>query len=243
MMDDEFRVWGKTDGKGLVIRSDEPVDFHPINKTANVVRVDSLDDAMKWVNVATQTVGFYPFDRMADYRDRLASGGAQRIVHLGEAGPTHDRQSARRDVSAAPLRALDGARGRGRAGRRSSEFSSPPVGCLAGPGVEGPVGRVEAQAPGPCFGEDGEVDRFAEHRQRRDRWHGRAGEDGPEPVDGLGRSRRLTSFRTVRPPGGLRRPGPDAPEQLFVPVGPGRTGSLDPPGRARLLVGRQLFGQ
>jgi hypothetical protein len=86
-LDDEFRVWGKPDGKGVVIRSDEPVDFHPINKTANVVRVDSLDDAVKWINVATQTVGFYPFERMADYRDRLASGGAQRIVHLGEAGP------------------------------------------------------------------------------------------------------------------------------------------------------------
>ena len=88
MMDDEYGVWGKTDGKGLVIRSDEPVDFHPINKTANVVRVDALDDAVKWINVATQTVGFYPFNRMADYRDRLASGGAQRIVHLGEAGPS-----------------------------------------------------------------------------------------------------------------------------------------------------------
>jgi hypothetical protein len=88
LLDDEFRVWGKADGKGVVIRSDEPVDFHPINKTANVVRVESLDDAVKWINVATQTVGFYPFDRMADYRDRLASGGAQRIVHLGEAGPS-----------------------------------------------------------------------------------------------------------------------------------------------------------
>lgn len=88
MMDDDYRVWGKTDGKGLVIRSDEPVDFHPINKTANVVRVDSLDDAVKWVNVATQTVGFYPYNRMTDYRDRLASAGAQRVVHLGEAGPS-----------------------------------------------------------------------------------------------------------------------------------------------------------
>ena len=88
LMDDDYRVWGKTDGKGLVIRSDEPVDFHPINKTANVVRVDSLDDAVRWINVATQTVGFYPFDRIPDYRDRLASGGAQRIVHLGEAGPS-----------------------------------------------------------------------------------------------------------------------------------------------------------
>lgn len=88
MLDDEYRVWGRTDGKGLVIRSEEPVDFHPINKTANVVRVDRLDDAVRWINVATQTVGFYPFNRMADYRDRLASGGAQRIVHLGEAGPS-----------------------------------------------------------------------------------------------------------------------------------------------------------
>jgi Acyl-CoA reductase (LuxC) len=88
MMDDEYRVWGKPDGKGVVIRSAEPVDFHPINKTANVVCVKSLDDAMKYVNVATQTVGVYPYNRMADYRDRLASGGAQRIVRLGDAGPS-----------------------------------------------------------------------------------------------------------------------------------------------------------
>jgi hypothetical protein len=88
MMDDEYRVWGKTDGRGCVIRSDEPVEFHPINKTANVVCVPSLDAAVKYINVATQTVGFYPFNRMADYRDRLASGGAQRIVRLGEAGPS-----------------------------------------------------------------------------------------------------------------------------------------------------------
>jgi hypothetical protein len=50
--------------------------------------VDSLDDAARYVNVATQTVGFYPFERMTEYRDRLASGGAQRIVRLGEAGPS-----------------------------------------------------------------------------------------------------------------------------------------------------------
>ncbi|MET9387118.1 acyl-CoA reductase [Streptomyces sp. NPDC002928] len=88
LLDDDFRVWGRTDGTGVVIRSEEPVDFHPINKIANVVRVDSLDDAVRGVNVATQTVGFYPFERMADYRDRLASCGAQRIVRLGEAGPS-----------------------------------------------------------------------------------------------------------------------------------------------------------
>jgi hypothetical protein len=88
IMDDDYRVFGETDGRGIVIHSVEPVDFHPINKTANVVRVDSLDEAIKYVNVATQTVGFYPFNRVADYRDRLASGGAQRVTHLGEAGGT-----------------------------------------------------------------------------------------------------------------------------------------------------------
>jgi len=87
-MDDDFRVWGKPDGNGVVIRSNEPVDFHPIGKTANVVRVDELGDAMRWVTVATQTVGFYPPNRMADYRDRLASAGAQRVTPLGEAGPS-----------------------------------------------------------------------------------------------------------------------------------------------------------
>ncbi|MFF0081867.1 acyl-CoA reductase [Streptomyces canus] len=88
LLDDDFRVWGRTDGTGVVIRSDEPVDFHPLNKVANVVRVDSLDDAVRGVNVATQTVGFYPFERITDYRDRLASRGAQRVVRLGEAGPS-----------------------------------------------------------------------------------------------------------------------------------------------------------
>jgi hypothetical protein len=86
LMDDEFGVWGIGDGSGLVVRSDEPVDFHPINKTANVVAVSSLREALKYVNVATQTVGVYPPARQAELRDGLASGGAQRIVRLGDAG-------------------------------------------------------------------------------------------------------------------------------------------------------------
>ena len=86
VLDEDFRVWGKTDGRGLVIRSDAPVDFHPINKTANVVQTPSLSDALKYVNVATQTVGVFPFERQIELRDRLASAGAQRMVRLGEAG-------------------------------------------------------------------------------------------------------------------------------------------------------------
>lgn len=88
MLDDEFSVFGKSDGRGVAIRSDEPVDFHPLRKTSNVVCVPSLMEAMKHVNVATQTVGVYPFHRMPDLRDHLASGGAQRVVRLGEAGPS-----------------------------------------------------------------------------------------------------------------------------------------------------------
>ncbi len=85
-LDDEFGVWGAPDGSGLVIRSEEPVDFHPLNKTANVVRVDRLEDALKWVNVATQTVGVYPPARQVALRNGLASGGAQRVVRLGDVG-------------------------------------------------------------------------------------------------------------------------------------------------------------
>lgn len=85
-MDDDFGVWGVGDGSGLVIRSETPVDFHPINKTANVVPVKELKDALKYINVATQTVGVYPPARQVELRDGLASGGAQRIVRLGEAG-------------------------------------------------------------------------------------------------------------------------------------------------------------
>jgi hypothetical protein len=88
MMDDEYGVFGKSDGRGVAIRSEEPVDFHPLRKTSNVVCVPDLMDAMKYVNVATQTVGVYPFGRMESLRDHLASGGAQRVVRLGEAGPS-----------------------------------------------------------------------------------------------------------------------------------------------------------
>ena len=86
MMDEDYAVFGRADGRGVVIRSDEPVDFHPLRKTSNVVCVPSLEDAFRHVTVATQTVGVFPFNRMASLRDHLASSGAQRVVRLGEAG-------------------------------------------------------------------------------------------------------------------------------------------------------------
>jgi len=92
---DEAKVWGKFDGAGLVVLTEDPVGFHPSNKTVNVVHLPALEDAVRFVNVATQTVGVYPPGRKADLRDRLASAGAQRVVRLGGAarhvaGSPHD---------------------------------------------------------------------------------------------------------------------------------------------------------
>ncbi len=94
-MDDEVTIFGELDGRGLVLLSDQPVDFHPTNKISNVVLVPSLEDAVRYVNVATQTIGVYPFDRKADLRDKLASQGGQRVCRVGTAnghvvGSPHD---------------------------------------------------------------------------------------------------------------------------------------------------------
>lgn len=84
-MGEGFKVWGKADGRGIVILSDKPVDFHPIGKTCNVVAVASLDDALRYVNVATQSIGVWPPERKAGLRDRIASAGGQRLCRLGSA--------------------------------------------------------------------------------------------------------------------------------------------------------------
>lgn len=95
MMGDDLRVWGRADGRGMVLLTDEPVDFHPSNKTVNVVHLQSLDDSVPHVNLATQTIGVYPPERKKALRDRLAGAGAQRVVRLGSAnkhvmGSPHD---------------------------------------------------------------------------------------------------------------------------------------------------------
>lgn len=84
-MPDFYGVWGKDDGSGVVVRSDDPVDFYPDHKTVNVVPVGRLEDAVRHVNVATQTVGVYPEARKLALRDAIAEAGAQRVVSLGAA--------------------------------------------------------------------------------------------------------------------------------------------------------------
>jgi hypothetical protein len=82
----DYRVWGGYDGAGLVIRSPEPVDFHPDGKIVNVVPIAALADVVGFANVATQTVGVYPAARKPEVRDGLACAGVQRVVTLGGAG-------------------------------------------------------------------------------------------------------------------------------------------------------------
>jgi hypothetical protein len=95
MMDDEAKVWGRFDGRGMVVLTDAPVGFHPSGKTANVVHLKALEDAIGHVNVATQTIGIYPEETKVKLRDSLANAGAQRVVRLGSAskhvgGSPHD---------------------------------------------------------------------------------------------------------------------------------------------------------
>jgi hypothetical protein len=82
-LEPDYRVWGSFDGSGLVVRSPEPVDFHPTNKTVNLVPVASIVDAARWATVATQTVGVFPADRKPEIRDAMARMGVQRLVRLG----------------------------------------------------------------------------------------------------------------------------------------------------------------
>lgn len=95
----EAQLWGRGDGKGMVLLTERPVDFHPSNKTSNVVRVDRLEDAIRCVNVATQTIGVWPPERKRDLRDGIAAAGGQRICRLGTAnlhvpGGAHDAMFA-----------------------------------------------------------------------------------------------------------------------------------------------------
>lgn len=85
-MDEYYGVWGDYSGAGVVIRSEDPVDFYPDGRIVNVVPVSDLREAVKFVNVATQTVGVFPSARKAELRNLLASAGAQRITDIGGAG-------------------------------------------------------------------------------------------------------------------------------------------------------------
>jgi hypothetical protein len=85
-MESFYRVWGDYSGSGVVIRSEDPVEFYPDGRVVNVVVVPTLADALPHVNLATQTVGVYPPARKEQLRNALACAGVQRVVDLGNAG-------------------------------------------------------------------------------------------------------------------------------------------------------------
>jgi hypothetical protein len=88
LMDDEyFRLFGRNDGRGAIIVSQEKeaVDWAPqLNgRVANLVPIDRIEEAIREMNSYTQTVGVYPDRLKAEIRDALAIQGAQRIMSLG----------------------------------------------------------------------------------------------------------------------------------------------------------------
>ncbi|MGE0408399.1 MAG: acyl-CoA reductase [Amphiplicatus sp.] len=86
MFEPIYKAWGDTAGGGLVLRSPEPVTFHPCGKVVNVVPIEKLSDAVAFANPATQTVGVWPPERKSEVNDLLWAAGVQRVVKLGDGG-------------------------------------------------------------------------------------------------------------------------------------------------------------
>jgi hypothetical protein len=82
-LEPDYLVFGDYD-TGVVVLSEDPIDFHPEGKVVNVVAVPDLEDALQYVTVATQTIGIHPPARAEKLRDVLASAGMQRLVALGQ---------------------------------------------------------------------------------------------------------------------------------------------------------------
>lgn len=90
-MDDEwYRVIGGEQGEGAIICSQlpDPVDFWDLlnDRVANFIPIDTIDDALKYFDAYTQTVGIYPDSLKEELKDKVPLYGAQRIVSLGYAG-------------------------------------------------------------------------------------------------------------------------------------------------------------
>lgn len=86
---DFYEVIGGKDDEGAIIVSklDDVVDFYPSlsGRVANLVPIDDISEAFRFVNAYTQTVGIYPEALKLRLRDELPLFGAQRIVTLGYA--------------------------------------------------------------------------------------------------------------------------------------------------------------
>jgi len=89
MQEDFYKVFktdSDKDGAVIVSQFDEAVEFSDLlaNRTANLVPVSSVDDVLKRISAASQTVGVYPDSLRREIRDELALRGAQHIIPLGK---------------------------------------------------------------------------------------------------------------------------------------------------------------
>jgi len=89
LQDDFFKIHRHADeraGAIVVSQIDEVVEFSAIlsKRTANLVPVASVDDVLKRITAASQTIGVYPDALKRKIRDALAIQGAQHIVSLGK---------------------------------------------------------------------------------------------------------------------------------------------------------------
>ena len=86
---DFYQVIGGREDEGAIIVSklDEVVDFYPrlSGRVANLVPLDDVADATRFVTAYTQTIGVYPESLKLKLRDELPLYGAQRFVTLGYA--------------------------------------------------------------------------------------------------------------------------------------------------------------
>lgn len=82
-----YRVIGieHSEGGVVVSQQSEPVEFKDelSGRVVNLVPVDRIEDALKWVTTSTQTIGVYPESLKERIRDRCALQGVQRLTTLG----------------------------------------------------------------------------------------------------------------------------------------------------------------
>jgi Acyl-CoA reductase (LuxC) len=85
----DFKIVGGRSSEGAVIVSqrEEVVDFSDRLdcRVANIVPIDSVEDALSYLTIDTQTIGIYPDALKQRLRDECAMRGGQRIVSLGYA--------------------------------------------------------------------------------------------------------------------------------------------------------------
>lgn len=88
LQDDFFKLIRADDeraGAVIVSQLNEAVEFSNIlgKRTANLVPVKNVEDALRRITAASQTIGVYPDSLKLEIRDALAIQGAQHIVSLG----------------------------------------------------------------------------------------------------------------------------------------------------------------